>query len=153
MLITSAAQSGRTSYNWGAMSNLDALGLGLSRPGRGDQRRVQHVLLLNSLRRIMAFRNRSIDDIVNSPIAKNEMYAYWKLQHQIDRHSDVVELEKQWNPLGQRLRNELVSGPAEDFREPVPCLSICANEHCQASLRKGSAFCHRCGMAQGIADQ
>ncbi len=130
-----------------------ALGLACPGGGRDDRRRVQHVLLLNSLRRIMAFRNRSIDDIVNSPIAKNEIYAYWKLQHQIDRHSDVVELEKQWNPLGQRLLNELVSGPVEDFREPVPCLSICVNEHCQASLRKGSAFCHRCGMEQEKAEE
>ena len=135
------------------MGNLDALGLGLSRPGRGDQRRVQHVLLLNSLRRIMAFRHRSIDDIVNSPIAKNEMYAYWKLQHQIDRHGELIELEKQWNPLGQRLLTELASGPVEEFREPVPCLSICINDRCQASLRKGSDFCHRCGMKQGKGDR
>jgi hypothetical protein len=36
---------------------------------------------------------------VNDPIAKNEVLGYFKLSKQIDRASEVRELERQWNPL------------------------------------------------------
>jgi hypothetical protein len=50
------------------------------------------------LRRVLAFTRRSIDDVVNHPVAKNEVYGYYKLMRQIARHAEIRELETQWNP-------------------------------------------------------
>jgi hypothetical protein len=55
------------------------------------------VLRQHALRRVLAFTGRSIDDIVNDPIAKNQVRGYFKLSKQIDRSCEVTELEKQWN--------------------------------------------------------
>ena len=60
----------------------------------------EHVLVQHPLRRVLAFTRRSIDDVVNDPIAKNEVLGYYKLHRQIQRRSEVVDLEKQWNSLG-----------------------------------------------------
>jgi hypothetical protein len=38
--------------------------------------------------------------VVNNPIAKNMVRGYWKLSMQVDRQSELTELEKQWNPNG-----------------------------------------------------
>jgi hypothetical protein len=51
------------------------------------------------LHRVLAFTRRSIDDVVNDPIAKNEVYGYYKLFRQVERASDIRDLEKQWNPV------------------------------------------------------
>jgi hypothetical protein len=50
------------------------------------------------LHRVLAFTRRSIDDVVNDPIAKNEVYGYYKLYRQIQRAGEVRDLERQWNP-------------------------------------------------------
>jgi len=52
------------------------------------------------LHRVMRFTGRSIDDIVNSRIAKNEVLGYFKLQKFVNRRMEILDLEKQWNPLG-----------------------------------------------------
>ncbi len=62
---------------------------------------VEYVIVQRPLQRLMAFTGHSIDDIVNSPIAKNRILGYFKLQRQIQWRGEVVELEGQWNPLGQ----------------------------------------------------
>ena len=51
------------------------------------------------LRKILAFTNRTIDDVVNDPYAKNEILGYYKLHRSIERSSEVTDLERQWNPL------------------------------------------------------
>lgn len=51
------------------------------------------------LHRIMAFTRRSIDDVVNDPIAKNEVLGYYKLHRQIQRGCETSELERQWNSV------------------------------------------------------
>jgi aromatic ring hydroxylase len=85
------------------MSNLDVLGIGPLHPfDRDDRNGTEYVQVQRPLQRVMAFRGRSIDDVVNSPLIKNEIYGYWKLYRQIQRHSEVVDLERQWNPLGTR---------------------------------------------------
>jgi hypothetical protein len=54
------------------------------------------------LNRVLAFTGLSIDDVVNCRIAKNQVLGYWKLSKTVDRHSEIVELERQWNPNGRR---------------------------------------------------
>jgi hypothetical protein len=50
------------------------------------------------LNRVLAFTGRTIDDVVNDPVAKNEVYGYYKLYRQIERAGEVRDLERQWNP-------------------------------------------------------
>ena len=50
------------------------------------------------LHRVLAFTGRSIDDVVNDPIARNQVFGYYKLLRQIERAAEVRDLESQWNP-------------------------------------------------------
>jgi hypothetical protein len=50
------------------------------------------------LRRVLAFTGRTIDDVVNDPIAKNQVLGYYRVLRQIDRRSEIRDLESQWNP-------------------------------------------------------
>lgn len=79
--------------------SLFGLGLGHQRERR-DENGTEHVVRVHPLRRVLAFTRRSIDDVINNPIARNEVYGYYKLYKQILRSSEVTELERQWNPLG-----------------------------------------------------
>jgi hypothetical protein len=74
--------------------------LGLSMPSRASLQDVatEHVVLRRPLDRIFAFTGFSIDDIVDNPIAKNAVLGYFKLQKHITRSSEIVDLERQWNP-------------------------------------------------------
>jgi hypothetical protein len=58
------------------------------------------VVMQHPLRRVLAFTRRTIDDVVNSPIAKNEVAGYFKLQKWIGRGIEIHDLEKQWNSVG-----------------------------------------------------
>jgi hypothetical protein len=51
------------------------------------------------LHRVLAFTGRSIDDVVNDPIAKNQVRGYYKLYRQVERVAEIRDLEKQWNAL------------------------------------------------------
>jgi hypothetical protein len=80
------------------MNRLGALGLApVSRRGLTGEPGTEFVLIQRPLRRILAFTRRSIDDVVNDPIAKNEVLGYFKLNKQIQRAVETRELEHQWN--------------------------------------------------------
>ncbi|MFN4242858.1 MAG: hypothetical protein ACK4PI_06425 [Tepidisphaerales bacterium] len=49
--------------------------------------------------RVLGFTGRTIDDIVNCPIARREVLGYYKLHRWVERRCEIVELERQWNPL------------------------------------------------------
>lgn len=59
------------------------------------------ILPQRRLARLLAFTGRSIDDVVNSRIAKRELAHFFKLEREIARRREVLELERQWNPLGR----------------------------------------------------
>jgi hypothetical protein len=85
------------------MRRLTGLGVGLqpvSPADAGPDARSEFVLIQQPLQRILAFTRRSIDDVVNDPIAKNEVLGYFKLTKQIHRSVEVRELERQWNSVG-----------------------------------------------------
>jgi hypothetical protein len=84
------------------MSGLNSLGLGHSMVIGAGETPIEQVIVQRPLHRILAFTRRSIDDVVNNPIAKNEVYGYYKLSKWVERRSEIVELEQQWNPLGRR---------------------------------------------------
>ncbi len=77
----------------------DAIGLGLERklvqPVSATP--IEHVLIRRPLHRILSFTRRTIDEVVNDPIAKNEVYGYFKLDRQVRRACEVVDLERWWN--------------------------------------------------------
>ena len=79
------------------MSSFHTLGIRSARlpPGNGPSQ--QYVMPQRPLQRVLAFRGRSIDDVVNNWFVKNEILGYWKLHKQIGRTSEIIELERQWN--------------------------------------------------------
>lgn len=80
------------------MSALNGLGLGMRRIHRPNQDNVEQVLTQRPLHRVLAFTGNSIDDVVNSPLVKNQVLGYYRLYRQVERRSDIRELERQWNP-------------------------------------------------------
>jgi len=52
------------------------------------------------MQRVLAFAGRSIDDVVNSPLAKREVLHYFRLGRSIARQCEVVDLERQWDGRG-----------------------------------------------------
>ena len=86
------------------MSQFDSLGLGKTVTGSAStDTPITKVMIQRPLDRVLAFTRRTIDDVVNSPLAKNEVYGYFKLQRFVERRSETVELERAWNPLGLRI--------------------------------------------------
>ena len=79
------------------MSALNGLGFGIRRILRRDGDNVEQVLTQRPLHRVLAFTGKSIDDVVNSPIVKNQVIGYYRLYRQVERQSEVRELERQWN--------------------------------------------------------
>jgi hypothetical protein len=79
------------------MSNIGGIGLSFPRGRRRGAHGVEYIATQSPLRRVLAFRGRSIDDVVNNAIVKSEIFGYFKLQKQIERISESVELERQWN--------------------------------------------------------
>ena len=60
------------------------------------------VMLQQPLQRVLAFTRRSIDDVINDPIARREVVGYYRLYCWIQAGCEIVELERQWNPNGLR---------------------------------------------------
>ncbi|HTL31042.1 MAG TPA: hypothetical protein VL282_17560 [Tepidisphaeraceae bacterium] len=79
------------------MSSIDSLGLGSPDFSRPDNDRVEHVVRHRVLHRVLEFTGRSIDDVVNHPIVKNEVLGYYKLHRWVERGMEIHDLERQWN--------------------------------------------------------
>jgi hypothetical protein len=80
----------------------DLSGFGFSLQGRcsdGGQK-VSYVMKQRPLQQVLNFTGRTIDDVVNNPIAKNEVLGYYKLHKFVERRSEILDLEQQWNPIG-----------------------------------------------------
>ncbi|HEY1923184.1 MAG TPA: hypothetical protein VGG44_10585 [Tepidisphaeraceae bacterium] len=80
------------------MSQIDGLGFSGVRLQLPEGPQVQVVIVQRPLDRILSFTGYSIHDVVNNPIAKHAMIGYYKLSRQIQRRSECVDLERQWNP-------------------------------------------------------
>jgi hypothetical protein len=64
---------------------------------QGDK--IEHVIVQRPLQRVLAFTRRTIDDVINDPIARNEVRGYFKLYKYVQRGSEITELERQWNSI------------------------------------------------------
>ena len=68
-----------------------------TRPATPDiEPHTEYVQVQRPLRRVLAFARRSIDDVVNDPMAKREVLGYYKLYRQIERGVETSDLERQW---------------------------------------------------------
>lgn len=81
------------------MSDNSILGFGGAVPQKPAADNIEHVLIQRPLQRVLAFTRRSIDDVINDPIARNEVRGYFKLYRWVQRESEISDLERQWNPL------------------------------------------------------
>ena len=63
---------------------------------------IEHVQRADEMRRLLAFAGRSIDDVVNCPVARREVISYFRIGHQMRRIAEVDALEQQWNALRRR---------------------------------------------------
>jgi hypothetical protein len=81
------------------MSQFGSLGIGPQRRLHQDQPQAAYLLARLPLQRILAFRARSIDDVVNNPLVKNEILGFWKLHKQLEAMTEALELEQQWNSV------------------------------------------------------
>jgi hypothetical protein len=79
--------------------NRSTLGIEPIRIDARDGDRVEHVIVQRPLHRVLAFTRRSIDDVVNDPIARNQVRGYFKLYKWVRRESEISDLEHQWNPI------------------------------------------------------
>jgi hypothetical protein len=56
------------------------------------------------LRRVLTFTGRSIDDVVNSPVAKAQVLGYYKLQCWVSRRCEAVDMDRWWSGQDTRPR-------------------------------------------------
>ena len=82
------------------MSAMDSLGFGIPRLRLRDGTEVERIIVQRPLQRVLAFLGRSIHDVVNDPIVKNQVYGFYKLHRQVQRTCEVVDLERWWNGKG-----------------------------------------------------
>ncbi|HVT90687.1 MAG TPA: hypothetical protein VHD56_17665 [Tepidisphaeraceae bacterium] len=59
----------------------------------------EHILVRHVLHRVLAFTRRTIHDVINDPIARNQVIGYYKLHRWIERESEISDLERQWNSI------------------------------------------------------
>ncbi len=81
---------------------LPGLGGGGALLPRSEGTNTELLVVQRPLRRVLAFTRRTIDDVINSPVARNEVVGYYKLYRWVQRESEIGELERQWNPNGIR---------------------------------------------------
>ena len=55
---------------------------------------VLHSVHHTVLQRILAFRNLSIDDVIDNPVAQTEVYYMWRIHNLIDRRCEAVEHQR-----------------------------------------------------------
>ncbi len=81
------------------MSDNSLLGLGAALPDKPAGDFVEYVMIQRPLQRVLAFTRHSIDEVINDPIARNEVVGYFKLYRWVQRECEITDLERQWNSV------------------------------------------------------
>ena len=84
------------------MSIGDSIGLSPPRLAIRYGTDIERLIVHRPLNRILSYIGRSIDDVVNDPIIKGQVRGYYKLNKQIDRHVEIIEMERAWNSMKMR---------------------------------------------------
>lgn len=64
-----------------------------------DDDGIRQVMIQRDFQKLLGFAGRSIDDVVNCPIAKRDVLQWFRISRSMKRRLEVLDLEKQWNPL------------------------------------------------------
>ena len=81
------------------MSDLHSIGAGPVHLPKSFETPTELVLIHRPLDRIMQFVGYNIHDVVNNPVAKHAVLGYFKLFRHVQRGCEIVDLERQWNPI------------------------------------------------------
>jgi hypothetical protein len=81
------------------MSEIGNLGLARGHLDRQEASAIEYVIVQRALDRILAFTGRTIDDVINDPIARRQVAGYYRLYRQVQRGCETVDLERWWNGL------------------------------------------------------
>jgi hypothetical protein len=81
------------------MSDLSGFGMSRLRPNARAIIGTELVQVQRPLDPILGHLNYSIDDVVNDRTAKHAVLGYFKLSRQVTRRCEIVDLERQWNPI------------------------------------------------------
>jgi hypothetical protein len=81
------------------MAQMRGLGFRTSQRLVDAEPKISYVMRERALRRVLNFTGRTIDDVVNNPIVKNEVLGYYKLHKFINRRAEIRDLESQWNSI------------------------------------------------------
>jgi hypothetical protein len=76
---------------------MNPIGFSQRRTFESKNQHMEQVIIQRPLNRILAFTRRTIDDVVNNPIAKNEVLGYYKLQNWVRRRGEAVDMDRWWN--------------------------------------------------------
>jgi hypothetical protein len=79
------------------MSSLAPLGFSPRRRSIDHNDRSEQVIIQRPLDRVLAFTHRTLDDVINDPIAKSEVLGYYKLQNWVRRGCEASDLDRWWN--------------------------------------------------------
>ena len=83
------------------MNEPNGLGFFVPRLYRRGGADTERIVYQQPLRRVLDFLCCSIDDVINDPLVRGQVFGYYKLSRQIERTCEVVDLERWWN--GKRL--------------------------------------------------
>jgi hypothetical protein len=86
------------------MSFLELFGISRKIAAPSADARTEQVQPSRPLRRVLEFTGHTIDDVINSPIARNEVAGYYKLHRWVERESEMSDLERQWNSTPRKVR-------------------------------------------------
>jgi len=81
------------------MSDMSALGLWKPLVRQNENGGTELVVTQRPLDRILSFTGYSIDNVVDDPIAKHAVLGYFKLSRFVQRRSEILDLERQWNAV------------------------------------------------------
>lgn len=63
---------------------------------------IEQVMQAAGFERLLAFAYTDWDEFLICPVTRNRVLIYARIGREIERMSEVTELEEQWNPLGVR---------------------------------------------------
>ena len=83
------------------MSSLTPFGFSPRRRSIDSNDRSEKVIIQRPLHRVLAFTRRTLDDVINDPIAKREVLGYFKLQNWVkDTGQRIVIVDFAHNEAG-----------------------------------------------------
>jgi hypothetical protein len=78
------------------MGEFDPIGFGGGPARAGSEHHIRMDEAQIALYRVLEFTGHSIDDVINDPLARNQVYGYLRLYHFVERRCERVDQERWW---------------------------------------------------------